>query len=144
MVRPPPVVHEPTTGYVVLQMASSPPKVNSETKRRRGGRALRSSISRNGPFGLCHVESFGNSFVDSASFRLPSRQSLDGRPVPPANCAPGYATPRRKSPPTRKIRKGQAAHKPVPLTLRLVQSPAPWPVRWIGYGALLPHPRPES
>src|SRR5882762_11993356 len=58
-----PLVHEPATGSVVLQMASTPPKVNSETKRRRGGRALRSSASRNGPFRLCHVESFGNSFL---------------------------------------------------------------------------------
>ena len=100
------------------------PKGNSETKRRRGGTALRSSASQNGPFGLCQAESFGNSFADSVSFRLPSWQNLDGHPAPPANCAPGYANPRRKSAPTRKIRKGQAAHKPVPLTLRHVQSPA--------------------
>ena len=127
----------------------------------RGGRALRSSASRNGPFGLCQAEAFGNSFLariihehfccnrrsaattslrpagsplgpspyctsthrvltapraglatrlsdfatnrheycglDSVSFRLPSWHSLDGRPVPPANCAPGSATPQRKS-----------------------------------------------
>jgi len=39
------------------------PKGNSEKKRRRGGIALRSSASRNGPFGLCQAEAFGNSFL---------------------------------------------------------------------------------
>ena len=72
------------------------PKGNSETKRRRGGIALRSSASRNGPLGLCLAESFGNSFEDSVSFRFPSWQSLDGRPVPPANCAQGSAAPAKE------------------------------------------------
>jgi hypothetical protein len=72
-------------------------------KRRRGGRALRSSASRNGPFGLCQAEAFGNFIADSVSFRFPSWHSLDGRPVPPANCAQGAATPQRKSAATRKI-----------------------------------------
>jgi hypothetical protein len=53
---------------------------------------LRSSTSRNGPIGLCQAEAFGNSFADSVSFRFPSWQSLDGRPVPPANCAQASAT----------------------------------------------------
>ena len=59
--------------------------------------------------------------LDSVRFRFPSWHSLDGHPVPPANCAQGYATPGRKSAATKKIRRGQAAYKPVPLTLRLVQ-----------------------
>jgi len=54
---------------------------------------FRSNASRNGPFGLCQAESFGNSFADSVSFRFPSWQSLDGHPVPPANYASGHATP---------------------------------------------------
>ena len=122
---------------------------------------FRSNASRNGPFGLCQAESFGNSFLahiiherfccnrrsaattslwpagsplvpspyctstlqvlwapraglamrlsdfatnrheqcglDSVSFRFPSWQSLDGHPVPPANYAPGHATPASKS-----------------------------------------------
>ena len=93
MVIPPPVVQGPATGYVVLQMASTHRGGDSETKRIRGGRALRSSASRNGPFGLCQAESFGNSFADSVSFRFPSWQSLDGRPVSPANYAQGSAIP---------------------------------------------------
>ncbi len=35
--------------------------------------------------------------LDSVSFRFPSWQSLDGHPVPPANCAPGHTTPASKS-----------------------------------------------
>ena len=50
------------------------------TLGRQGDRALRSSASRNGPFGLCQAEAFGNSFADSVSFRFPSWQSLDGPP----------------------------------------------------------------
>jgi hypothetical protein len=34
--------------------------------------------------------------LDSVSFRFPSWHSLDGHPVPPANCAPGYATPAKE------------------------------------------------
>jgi hypothetical protein len=48
---------------------------------------LRFNASRNGPFGLCQAEAFGNSLADSVSFRFPSRQSLDGHPVRPANSA---------------------------------------------------------
>ena len=59
---------------------------------------LRSNTSRNGPFGLCQAEAFGNSFADSVSFRFPSWQSLDGRPVPPANYALGHATPPARLP----------------------------------------------
>ncbi len=47
---------------------------------------------RNGPFGLCRAEAFGNSFADSVRFRFPSRHSLDGHPVPPADYAQGSAT----------------------------------------------------
>ena len=54
---------------------------------------FRSNASRNGPFGLCQAESFGNPFADSVSFRFPSWQSLDGHPVPPANYASAHATP---------------------------------------------------
>jgi len=71
-------------------------KDRGQDKIERGGRALRSSASRNGPFGLCQAESFGNSFADSVSFRFPSWQSLDGLPVPPAKCAPGYVTPAKE------------------------------------------------
>ena len=39
------LVQEPAPGDVVLQMASTPPGENSETKRRQGGRALRSMPS---------------------------------------------------------------------------------------------------
>jgi len=56
---------------------------------------LRFNASRNGPFGLCQAESFGNSLADSVSFRFPARQSLDGRPVSPANSAQGMP-PRRR------------------------------------------------
>jgi len=94
------------------------------TKGGTGWQSPSLHASQNGPFGLCQAESFGNSFADSVSFRFPSWHSLDGHPVPPANCAQGSATPRRKSAATRKIRRGQAAYKPVPLTLRQVQSPA--------------------
>ena len=58
---------------------------------------FRSNASRNGPFGLCQAESFGNSFAVSVSFRFPPWQSLDGHPVPPANYTPGHATPASKS-----------------------------------------------
>ena len=57
---------------------------------------FRSNASRNGPFGLCQAEPFGNSLADSVSFRFPARQSLDGRPVPPANSAQG-TPPRRQA-----------------------------------------------
>ena len=136
---PPPVVQEPATGYVVLQMASTHPDsptfmIKPQTgdgTRSRGGRALRSNASRNGPFGLCQAESFGNSIADSVSFRLPSWQSLDGlrdarnnerhvcarrrggetagsSPVPPAISAPGYATPRERPQQHKKKRTGHA------------------------------------
>ena len=58
---------------------------------------LRLNASRNGPFGLCQAEPFGNSLADSVSFRFPSWQSLDGRPVPPANSAQGMPPRRRVS-----------------------------------------------
>jgi hypothetical protein len=138
-------------------------------RRWRGGMPLRSNASRNGPFGLCQVEAFGNSFLariiherfccnrrsaattslwpagsplrpspyctsthrvltapraglatrlsdfatnrheqcglDSVSFRFPSWQSLEGHPVPPANSAPGHATPQRSLPIRKKNRK---------------------------------------
>lgn len=38
-------------------------------------------ISRSDPFGLSWVETFGNSFADSVSFRFPSRLNLDGSPL---------------------------------------------------------------
>ena len=75
----------------------------------RGGMPFRSNASRNGPFGLCQVEAFGNSFADSVSFRFPSWQSHDGHPVPPANSAPGHATPQRSLP----IRKKQKGDRPL-------------------------------
>jgi hypothetical protein len=160
-------------------MASTPPRGNSETKRRRGDIAFLSSASRNGLFVLCQAESFGNSFLariiherfccnrrsatttilrpaglplgpspyctsthrvltvprtglatrlsdfatnrhkqcglDSVRFRLPSWQSLDGRPVPPANCAPGSATP-TKEVRSKKIERDQAVYKPAPFS----------------------------
>jgi hypothetical protein len=74
------------------------PRRNALQIRWRGGIPLRSNASRNGPFGLCQAESFGNSFADSVSFRFPSWQSLDGHPVPPANYATGHATPHRSLP----------------------------------------------
>ena len=86
---------------------------NSETKRRRGGRALRSNASRNGPFGLCQAESFGNSIADSVSFRFPSWQCLDGHPVPPAISAPGYATPRERPQQHKKKRTGRLQARPL-------------------------------
>jgi hypothetical protein len=43
--------------------------------------------------------------LDSVSFRLPSWQSLEGHPVPPANYAPEHTT-RQRSLPTRKEYKG--------------------------------------
>src|SRR3989442_16005 len=46
-----PRIQGPATGYVVLQIASTQRRGDSETTRRWGGRALRSSASRNGPFG---------------------------------------------------------------------------------------------
>ena len=55
---------------------------------------FRFSASRNGPFGLCRAESFGNSLADSVSFRFPARQSLDGHPVPSANSAQGMPSRR--------------------------------------------------
>ena len=58
---------------------------------------FRFSASRNGPFGLCQAEAFGNSFADSVSFRFPAWQSLDGYPVPPANFAQGMPPRRRAS-----------------------------------------------
>jgi len=149
------------------------------TKESRGGRALRSSASRNGPFGLCQAEAFGNSFLariiherfyynrrsaattslrpagsplgpspyytsthrvlkapraglatrlsdfatnrheysglDSVSFRFPSRHSRDGRPVPPADCAQGSATPQRKSTTHIKNKKGTGRLQACPL-----------------------------
>ena len=52
------------TGYVVLATASTRQgRTRKQSVRRRGGRALRSIASRNGPFGLCQTESFGNSFL---------------------------------------------------------------------------------
>ena len=94
-----PLVLGSATGYVVLQMASTRQgRTRKQSIRRRGGRALRSIASRNGPFGLCQAETFGNSFADSVSFRFPSWQSFDGHSVPPANCAQGSASPPKKSP----------------------------------------------
>ena len=42
------------------------------------GRGL---TSQNDPIGLSQAEAFGNSLVDSVSFRFPSWLSLDGAPL---------------------------------------------------------------
>jgi len=47
--------------------------------------------------------------------------SLDGHPVPPTISAPGYTTPPGNSSETEKVRRGQAAYTPVPLTLPPIQ-----------------------
>jgi hypothetical protein len=61
---------------------------------------LRFNASRNGPFGLCQAEAFGNSLADSVSFRFPSRQSLDGPPflrrIPLRACHPADVPPANK------------------------------------------------
>jgi len=43
---------------------------SSLTNGKRGGRALRANAFRNAPFGLCQVESFGNSFLPHYSWAL--------------------------------------------------------------------------
>ncbi len=83
---------------------------------------FRSSASRNGPFGLCLAEAFGNSLADSVSFRFPSRQSLDGHPVPPANSAQGMPPLPVNRQLIKKTERRQAATSLSPLTLRHV----PW------------------
>ena len=88
-------------------------KDRGQGKIERSGRAFRSSASRNGLFGLCQPESFGNSIADSVSFRLPSWQSLDGHPVPPAISAPGYATPRERPQQHKKKRTGRLQARPL-------------------------------
>lgn len=94
-------------------MASTHRGGDSETKRRRGGKALRSIASRNSPLEFCQAESFGNSIADSVSFRLPSWQSLNGHPVPPAISAPGYATPRERPQQHKKKRTGRLQARPL-------------------------------
>ena len=97
-------------------------KGTSETKRRRGGKALRASASWNGPFGCCQVESFENSFADSVSFLLPSWHSLDGPQFLRRIALQAMPLLRRKFAENRKAESGQAAYKPVPLTLRIFRS----------------------
>lgn len=48
--------------------------------------------SRSDPFGLGFAEAFGNSLGDSVSFRFPSKPSLDGPPLLPADCAQSVMT----------------------------------------------------
>ena len=86
---------------------------------------FRFSASRNGPFGLCQAEPFGNSFADSVSFRFPSWQSLDGRPVTPANSAPGHATPPPRLPQLKKLNGDRPLESLSPLTLRHVSRATP-------------------
>ena len=117
-----PLVLGSATGYVVLQMASTRQgRTRKQSIRRRGGRALRSIASRNGPFGLCQAETFGNSLADSVSFRFPSWQSFDGHSVPPA-LRSGLCLPAKKVP-IPKNKKGTGRLQACPLTLRQIYSP---------------------
>jgi len=53
----------------------------------RSHAVVRFRASWSDPFGLGLADSFGNSLADSVSFRFPSRPSLDGAPLLPANSA---------------------------------------------------------
>ena len=73
-----------STATTNLRRAGSPPH---RTTRVRIGSSRLSDFATN------RYEYCG---LDSVSFRLPSWQSLDGHPVPPAISASGYATPRER------------------------------------------------